>query len=352
MLAFLFSRLAGMLVVLFCVITLTFFLVRLAPGGPFARERKIPPVIEKQLLLRYKLSGDAGRAWGVRVGERLGLSPKGTERLAGFAAIGDQYFSYLGDLSPVAIRWGEPRWADRIQLKKPDLRLSTKYRDRSVNELIAQSLPVSATLGVTAFVLATTLGVWLGSLAALRRETAVDAGAMLGALALISVPTFVTGPVLVLVFALWLGWLPVGGWNSPLSLVLPAITLAGPYIAYIARLMRSSMLEVLGQDFVRTARAKGLPERRAIYKHAMKVAILPVVSFLGPLAAHLLTGSLVVETIFSIPGAGPFFVNSILNSDVFLLEGVVIVYCTLLVLMNLFVDLAYSVLDPRIRLYA
>jgi oligopeptide transport system permease protein len=174
---------------------------------------------------------------------------------------------------------------------------------------------------------------------------------MLGALALISVPSFVIGPLLVLVFALWLRVLPVGGWNTPASLILPAITLAGPYIAYVARLMRSSMLEVIGQDFLRTAFAKGLTEGRAIYRHALKVAILPIISFLGPLAANLLTGSIVVEMIFNIPGMGGFFVNSILNRDVFLLSGVVIVYCTLLVLMNLLVDVAYSALDPRIRLY-
>jgi oligopeptide transport system permease protein len=174
---------------------------------------------------------------------------------------------------------------------------------------------------------------------------------MLGALALISIPTFVTGPVLALIFGIRLGWLPVGGWGSLSAVVLPAITLAGPYTAYIARLMRSSLLEVLGQDFIRTARAKGLTERRAVYKHALKVALLPVVSFLGPLAANLLTGSIVVETIFNIPGAGSFFVNSIINRDVFLLSGVVIVYCGLLVTLNLVVDLAYSILDPRIRLY-
>ena len=167
----------------------------------------------------------------------------------------------------------------------------------------------------------------------------------------ISVPTFVTGPLLILVFALWLGWLPVGGWGSPASWLLPAVTLAGPYVAYIARLTRTSMLEVLGQDFIRTARAKGLAEWKVVSKHAAKVAILPVISFLGPLAANLLTGSIVIETIFNIPGAGGFFVNSIQNRDGFLLEGVVIVYCTLLVLLNLLVDIIYPWLDRRIKLY-
>ncbi len=315
MLAFIFRRTIGMAVVLLCVITLTFFLVRLAPGGPFSTERKLPESVEKQLLARFNLGGSKWEQFTTYLGVRLNNS--------------GQFSGLLeGDLQP-----------------------SLKYRDRSVNGLIADSLPVSAVLGGSAFLLATLVGVWLGSVAAVRQHTVIDTASMLAALALISVPAFVAGPVLVLVFALWLRWLPVGGWGSPASLVLPAFTLAGPYIAYIARLMRSSMLEVLHQDFVRTARAKGLRETRVIAKHVLKVALLPVVSFLGPLAANLLTGSIVVETIFNIPGMGGFFVNSILNRDVFLLSGVVIVYCALLVVLNLFVDVGYTLLDRRIKLY-
>jgi len=174
---------------------------------------------------------------------------------------------------------------------------------------------------------------------------------MLAALFAISLPPFVIGPLLVLVFAIYIPLLPVGGWGNLQSLILPSITLAAPYTAYIARLTRASMLEVLTQDYIRTARAKGLSENAVIYKHALRVAILPVVSFLGPLAANLLTGSIVVESIFSIPGAGGFFVNSVLNRDGFLLAGVVIVYCTLLVLFNLVVDVLYGFLDRRITLY-
>ncbi len=305
MIAFIFRRLVSLVFVLFCVVTITFFLIRLAPGGPFDRERKIPPQIEKQLLAKYKLDGP----------------------------LLQQYRDYVADLL------------------HGDLRMSLKYRSRTVNELLAQTLPVSATLGVAAFLIATTAGVWLGCWAAVRHHTAIDTGAMFAAMFAISVPTFVTGPLLILIFGLKLGWLPVGGWGSWPSLVLPSVTLAGPYVAYIARLMRTSMLEVLGNDFVRTARAKGLAESGVIYKHAIKVAILPVVSFLGPLAANLLTGSIVVETIFNIPGAGPFFVNSIQNRDGFLLGGVVIVYCALLVAMNLVVDVAYTWLDRRIKLF-
>jgi oligopeptide transport system permease protein len=275
------------------------------PGGPFDRERKLPEHIEKQLLAKYKLDGP----------------------------LPEQYINYLGDLL------------------RGDLRLSTKYRSRSVNEILADSLPVSGLLGGIAFCVATIGGGLLGSLAAAKQHTWIDRNAMLAALLAISLPPFVIGPLLVLVFAIYIPLFPVGGWGTLQSLVLPSITLAAPYTAYIARLTRASMLEVLTQDYIRTARAKGLSESAVIYKHALRVAILPVVSFLGPLAANLLTGSIVVESIFSIPGAGGFFVNSVLNRDGFLLAGVVIVYCTLLVLFNLVVDVLYGFLDRRITLY-
>lgn len=304
MIAFLVRRLAALVMVLFCVVTITFFLMRIAPGGPFDAERKLPPAIEKQLLAKYKLDG----------------------------TLWEQYTGYVGDLL------------------KGDLRDSTKYRNRSVAEILAQTLPVTALLGATAFLLAVVGGVFLGVMAAAGRGTWQDTLAMLVALAAISLPAFIIGPLLILVFSLDLKWLPVGGWGTPQALILPAVTLATPYMAYIARLLRGSMIEVLGQDFVRTARAKGLPERVVLYRHALRVAILPVVSFLGPLAAHLLTGSIVVETLFHIPGAGGFFVNSILNRDGFLLGGVVIVYCVLLVVFNLIVDIVYTLLDRRIRL--
>ena len=305
MLRFVAKRVLGLIVILFCVITITFFLVRLMPGGPFDRERKLPGHIEKQLLAKYKLDGP----------------------------LSEQYINYLGDLL------------------HGDLRLSTKYRSRSVNEILADSLPVSGLLGGIAFCAATLGGVFLGSLAAAKQHTWIDRNAMLAALFAISLPPFVIGPLLVLIFAIYIPLLPVGGWGNLQSLILPSITLAAPYTAYIARLTRASMLEVLTQDYIRTARAKGLSENAVIYKHALRVAILPVVSFLGPLAANLLTGSIVVESIFSIPGAGGFFVNSVLNRDGFLLAGVVIVYCTLLVLFNLVVDVLYGFLDRRITLY-
>jgi oligopeptide transport system permease protein len=296
-------RLASLPVVLLCVVTITFFLMRLSPGGPFDSERKLPPAIEKQLLAKYKLDGPI-----------LG-----------------QYTGYLKDLI------------------HGDLRLSTKYRNRSVNEILAQTLPVTLCLGATALLLAITLGIWIGAFAAARPGTLAEGGALASTLLAISLPSFVLGPLLILIFSIKLGWLPVGGWGTPAQLLLPSITLAIPYAAVIARLLHDSLRETLGEDFVRTARAKGLAERSVVYRHALRVAILPVISYLGPLAANLLTGSIVVETIFHIPGAGGFFVNSILNRDGFLLGGVVIVYCVLLMLFNLLVDLSYRFLDRRIR---
>ncbi|MEI8388188.1 MAG: ABC transporter permease [Verrucomicrobiota bacterium] len=278
-------------------------MIRLSPGGPFDGERKIPEAIERELLAKYRLDG----------------------------SLWEQYSGYVGDLV------------------RGDLRLSTKYRNRSVNEILAQTLPVTLCLGGVAFVLAAAGGIWLGAFAAMHRHTWRDAGAMFFALAAISLPSYIIGPVLILIFGLGLGWLPVGGWGSWEHLILPAVTLAAPAMAAIARLMRGSMAETLQQDFVRTARAKGLRETAVVYRHALRVAVLPVVSYLGPLAAHLLTGSIVVETIFHIPGAGGFFVHSILNRDGFLLGGMVIVYCVLLVLFNLAVDLGYGLLDRRIR---
>ena len=332
MAAFLLRRALTLFAVVFCVVTITFFMIRLAPGGPFDRERKVAASIEKAERLKYKLEGPEGRAGGEALAARLGLGTVGRARLGAVGSLLQQYRDYLWDLL------------------HGDLRLSTKYLNWSVNEIIGMTLPVSLCLGSLAFLVTTTAGVWLGAVAAMRHNTALDAGAMFAALLAISVPTFVTGPLCILVFALDLGVLPVGGWGSAASVVMPALVLAAPYVAYIARLMRSSLLEVLGQDFVRTARAKGLSGRATLYRHALKVAILPVVSYLGPLAANLLTGSVVVETVFNIPGMGGFFVNSILNRDGFLLGGVVIVYCVLLVVLNFATDVAYKLLDPRVQL--
>ena len=305
MIAYLAKRLLGLVAVLFCVVSITFFLVRLQPGGPFDGEKAVPDFVEKELLERYDLDG----------------------------SLWSQYTRYLGDLL------------------QGDLRVSFEYRNWGVGEVIAQQLPVSLQLGAMAFLISTVAGMVLGALAAMKKDTWTDRLSMVGALLAISLPSFISGPMLVGVFALWLGWFPVGGWGSWTSMLLPSLCLALPYTAYIARLMRNSMLEVLHADFVRTARAKGLSPLQVGGKHALKVALLPVVTFMGPLAAQLLTGSIVVESIFAIPGAGSLFVNSIQNRDGFLLCGVVIIYCTLLVSFNLVVDLVYAWLDPRIRTF-
>ena len=306
MAAFLFRRFLASILVLFFAVSLTFVLTRSLRGGPFDKEKLASAEVQEAIAAKYKLNG----------------------------TLGQQYVAYLRDLAHL------------------DLRVSTRYRDWTVAEVLAQKLPVSLQLGGNAFVIASTLGVFMGAIAAMRRDSLIDWGAMFGALIAISIPSFITGPLLIAIFGLWLGWLPIGGWGSVQQLVLPAVCLAAPYVAYVARLMRNSLLDVLKSDFLRTARAKGLGEAQALARHAMKVAILPVVTFLGPLAAHLLTGSMVVESVFNISGAGSIFVNAIQNRDAFLLCGAVVVYCFLLIFFNFIVDMLYSVLDKRIRLYA
>jgi oligopeptide transport system permease protein len=304
MVGFLFRRFLSSLVVLWLAASITFVMMRSIKGGPFESE-KGTAAAQAAKLARYQLDG----------------------------SLWEQYAAYMGSL---------------VRL---DLGESTKYLNWTVAELLGQKLPNSILLGGLAFVLASVGGVLLGGAAAIRQNSWVDRGAMVAALAAISIPTFVTGPALIAVFALGLGWLPVGGWGRLDQMVLPAVCLAAPYVAYVARLMRNSLLDVLKSDFLRTAKAKGLGSVEAVARHAVKVAILPVVTFLGPLAAHLLTGSMVVESVFNLPGAGMIFVNSIQNRDVFLLGGAVIVYCALLLLFNFMVDLLYSVLDKRIRLH-
>jgi len=296
-------RLVSMFFVLFCVISITFLLIRISPGGPFDGERKISPAIEHQLLCKYRLDG----------------------------SLWQQYTAYWNDLL------------------HGDLRISTKYRNRSVLEILAQTLPVTLALGSLALLLALSFGIILGSLWAINPQSIIQTIVFLFVLLALSLPAFILGPLLILIFAIYLHWFPVGGWGSFLQVVLPAITLAIPFVAVIANLLRDSLRETLQASFITTARAKGLSEYSLLYNHALRIAILPVVSYTGPLAANLLTGSIVVETIFHIPGTGVFFVNAILNRDGFLLCGVVMVYCTLLIVFNFMVDLAYRFLDPRIE---
>ena len=305
MLRYTLLRILGAIPTLLLVIALAFLMVHAAPGGPFDAERVLPPEVEANIREAYNLD------------DPLPL----------------QFARYLGGLL------------------RGDLGPSYRYRDRSVSELIGKSFPVSLRLGVLAIVLALLLGISSGTYAALRQGTLADRLVMGLSMTGISIPVFVIAPVLVLLFAVKLHWLPAG-WTSTESAsryVLPVITLALPQIAYIARLTRASMLDVIGRDFVRTARAQGLGTLRVIRVHALKPAMLPVLSYLGPAIAGIVTGSVVVEEIFGISGVGQHFVLGALNRDYTLVLGVVVFYASLIVAFNLIVDILYAVIDPRVR---
>ncbi len=302
--AIIIRRLIQAIPVLFIVVSLTFLLVRSAPGSPFSTEKKIPPEIIAELEKQYDLNG----------------------------TILHQYRQYMGKVA------------------HGDLGPSIRYLNRSVNEIIMQTLPVSMVLGSLAYVLALFFGITLGGLAAIRHNQLGDRFIMLLALLGISVPSFVLAPIMVMLFAIKLHLLPVAGWGSPDQIILPAICLSIPFTAAIARLTRGSLLEVLKLDFIRTARAKGLSENTVLFRHALKVAILPIIGYSGPAAAGILTGSIVIETLFGIPGIGPFFVNSALNRDPFMTSGVVLVFSSFLILFNLLADILYFVVDRRVKM--
>jgi ABC-type dipeptide/oligopeptide/nickel transport system permease component len=304
MIAILVRRLLQALPVLFIVVSLTFLLVRIAPGSPFSSDKNLPKEIKTQLEKQYDLNG----------------------------TLGHQYGQYL--------------W----KVAHGNLGLSTQLRNRTVNEIIGQALPVSMVLGSLAFALALGIGIPCGAMAAVRHNTAGDRALTLLALLGISVPSFVVAPVLVMIFAIWLNVLPSYGWGSPDQIILPAICLAIPFAATIARLTRGSLLEVLRLDFIRTARAKGLPENVVLYRHALKVAILPVIGYSGPAVAGILVGSIVIEKLFGIPGIGQFFVNSILDRDPFTTSGVVVVFSVFLIFFNLVADVLYFIVDRRVKM--
>jgi oligopeptide transport system permease protein len=297
---------------LLIIITVAFFMMRLAPGGPFDSQRRLPPEIETNMKAAYDLD----------------------------KPVYQQYFIYIG------------------RLLHGDLGPSFKNKDFTVTELIEVGLPVSARLGLSAMVIAILLGITLGTVAALNQNSSIDFGVMSLAMVGITVPTFVTAPILTLIFGVYglhvLGLdisLPVGGWNDGAlaNMILPVAVLALPQIAIISRLVRGSMVEVLRANYIRTARARGLPTRLVVLRHAMRAGLLPLVSYLGPAIAGLLTGSLVVETIFGIPGIGRYFVQGALNRDYTLVMGVVICYATFIIVLNLLADLLYAALDPRVR---
>jgi oligopeptide transport system permease protein len=305
MLGYALRRVAGIVPTLFVIVTLSFFVVRLAPGGPFDQEQTLTPQVRANL----------DRAYGLD------------------QPILFQYLKYLRGLS------------------HGDFGPSFKQHDFTVTELIYQGLPVSSLLGSAAIMLSVLVGIPLGLAAALWRHTAIDYGISALVVLGIALPAFVTGPLLALVLGIYLHWLPVAGWESGAAryFVLPAVTLALPVIAAIARLTRASLLDVFRANFIRTARARGLGNARILWNHALRPALLPVVSYLGPATAFVVTGSLVVETVFGLPGTGRFLVQGAINRDYTLVMGMVIVYGTLVLLLNLLADLVYGWLDPRVR---
>ena len=306
MLRFIGRRLLVAIPTLLLVVTVAFFMMRAAPGSPFDMDRKLSPEIKRNVEAKYGMN----------------------------RPLGEQYVRYLRDVA------------------RGDLGPSLKYKDKSVLQIVKENYPVSLILGVSAILIASVVGVTLGVLAALRQNRGVDYWVMGVAILGVCIPTFVTAPLLVLLFASKLGWVPSAGWNGGAlpNLILPVTVLALPQIAIISRLTRAGMIEVLHSNYVRTARAKGLSQWAIVTKHALRAAILPLVSYLGPACAGLLTGSLVVEKIFNLPGLGKFFVISALQRDYTVVMGMVIVYAALILLLNLVADLLYAVLDPRVRL--
>lgn len=304
MILFVLRRVAVFVPVMFAIITGTFFFVRMAPGGPFdAGDKFISEEVLRAIREHYNMNAPLWR----------------------------QYLDFLGGLV------------------RGDLGPSLAQPGFSVVDLIGMSFPVSLELGFYALVVALILGLAAGCIAALKPNSALDYAPMSLAMFGICIPNFVLGPLLVLIFALWLPWLPVSGWDSASDKVLPSITLGATYAAYVARLARGGMLEVLSQDFIRTARAKGVGEAAVVTRHALRGGLIPVMAFLGPASASMLTGSFVVEKIFDIPGLGSYFVNAALNRDYTMIMGTVLVYASLILVFNLAVDILQAWLDPRLR---
>ena len=297
-------RIVSMIITLFFVITLTFVMMHSIPGNPFTGEKKLPPAIEKALMEKYNLD----------------------------KPLSQQYVDYVSGVA------------------KGDFGPSMKYNGRTVNDLIGDGFPVSAELGGLAILLIVILGIPLGVVAALKQGTWVDRTMIFFAIVGVTIPSFVLATLLIYVFGTKVKWLPTSRWVSWKSRIMPTIALGVSSIAYVARLTRSSMLEVINQDYIRTARAKGLSETVVVFKHALKNALIPVVTYLGPLTAAILTGSFIIEKIFAVPGMGRMFVESISNRDYTVIMGVTIFYSLILVLFIFIVDLIYGLIDPRIKI--
>ncbi|MBA3600606.1 MAG: ABC transporter permease [Acidobacteria bacterium] len=303
MLSYIIRRLLIIIPMALLVVTVTWVLIRMAPGNFYSAEKKLPPAVEANIKKKYGLD------------------------------------------KPVIQQYGIMMW----NIVRGDFGDSLKYEGQSVNEIIRRHFPYSATIGVLAYILALILGLAAGIVAALKQNSAFDYGLMSLAMLGLSVPNFVIGPILVLIFSLWLYIFPPARWGGISSIILPVITLAAIYAAYIARLTRAGMLEVMRSDYIRTARAKGLSEWKVLLKHAVRGGLIPVVSFTGPALAALLAGTVVVERVFAIPGLGNIFIQSVLNRDEPLILGIVAFLSILIMIFNLLVDVSYAFLDPRIR---
>ncbi|MBX3291955.1 MAG: ABC transporter permease [Acidobacteria bacterium] len=303
MLGFILKRLLLIIPMALIAVSVTWALIRVAPGTFYSSEKKIPAAVEAKLREKYGLDDPWYKQYGIM-------------------------------LSNIA---------------RGDFGISLKYEGQPVNEIIARHLPYSAVIGLLAYLLALAIGLVAGTIAALRQNSAFDYASMAAAMLGLSVPNFVLGPLLVLVFSFWLYLLPPARWGGFTSLILPVVTLAAIYAAYIARLTRAGLLEVMRSDYIRTARAKGLSERSVILRHALRGGLLPVVSFTGPALAALLAGTVVVEKVFAIPGLGNIFIQSVLNRDEPLVLGIVAFISVLVMIFNLIVDIAYGFIDPRIR---
>lgn len=305
MLKFIFRRFLEAIPTLLILITISFFMMRLAPGSPFTGERNLPPQVLANIEAKYHLNDPMYK----------------------------QYVRYLG------------------QLVQGDFGPSFKYKDYTVNELLAKNFPVSIKLGLSAFFVALLIGISAGVIAALNQNSKWDYAVMGFAMIGVVIPSFVVAPLLVMIFAISLKWLPAGGWQGGALqyMILPVIALSLSYIASISRITRSSMIEVLHSNFIRTAKAKGLPMRKIILRHALKPALLPVLSYLAPAFVGIITGSMVIETIYGLPGIGQLFVNGALNRDYSLVLSLTILVGTLTILFNAIVDILYAVIDPKIR---
>lgn len=334
MLGLIIRRLVQLPLILLVIYTLTLTLAWAIPGNPLeSTERNLPPEVVTAMQVQYKLDN----FWSF-------------------------YGSYLRNATGVQFvidsidgsNAQRKAHAEALNVAPPESRVfnlgpSLQYRDRNVNEIVAASLPVSVTIGATAMLIAVVIGVGAGVVGAYKPNSLVDFATLAVALIGISLPSFVIATVMLMVMSLWLNLLPIGGWGGITRLIMPAVTLSLPFAAYIARLTRLGMIENLSADYIRTARAKGVSERGVLLRHALKNAFLPVLSYLGPACALAMTGSFVVERVFFIPGLGQHFVNAVQNKDLFLLIGVVLVFATLLILLNLAVDVLYRWVDPRIQ---